>query len=287
MNTQIHAGSIIAAVDGSPHADRALYWAAEQAQLSRRPLVAVAVAGKRSRERSTEPLDHARSVAEEATTLVRRYRPEVEVSHAALSGDPRDTLVGLSDSAHLLVLGSRGRGAVGSKLLGSVSAAVTRRASCPVVVCRPGSELQVKQGIVVGADGTAESGPVLEFAFQQASLRDQPLTVLHTTWDVFASIDGPGIVDDSETVQNEARMLLAESVAGFGEKFPDVRASLQLARGYADESLTADSGRWDLIVVGRHPAESLARHITGVVATSVLERSRSTVAVVPESAPTE
>lgn len=284
MNTQIAPGSIVVAVDGSPHADRAVHWASEQAHLERRPLTTVAVADGLG-DRHTEPMDRARTVAESAAKLARVYRPELRVDHTAVPGDPRDVLPRLATTDHLLVLGSRGRGAVGSKLLGSVSAAVSRRAASPVIVCRPGAELTVKKGIVVGADATPESRPVLEFAFLQASLRDEPLTVLHTTWDVFASLDGPGIVDDSEAVQDEARRLLAESVAGFGEKFPEVRVTRQVARGYADESLTADSGRWSLIVVGRHPAESLTRRITGVVATSVLARSLSTVAVVPESRP--
>jgi nucleotide-binding universal stress UspA family protein len=285
MNTHIAPGSIVVGVDGSAHADRAVYWAAEQAHFERRPLTVVAVSGSRLNDPDSEPTERARTTAESAAKLARIYRPEIEVDHVGLPGDPREVLPRLATSDHLLVLGSRGRGAVGSKLLGSVSAAVSRHAAGPVIVCRPGSELAVKNGVVVGADGSPESRPVLEFAFQQASVRDEPLTVLHTTWDVFAALDGPGIIDDSEAVQDDARRMLAESVAGFAEKFPEVRVTRRVARGYADESLTADSGRWSLIVVGRHPTGSLVRRISGIVATSVLERSRSTVAVVPEPAP--
>ena len=40
--------------------------------------------------------------------------------------------------------------------------------------------------MLVGVEGTAEEQPVLEFAFQHASMRGLPLTVLHSFHDVFA-----------------------------------------------------------------------------------------------------
>ncbi len=47
----------------------------------------------------------------------------------------------------------------------------------------------------------------------------------------------------------------------------------------------AEMEEWDLIVVGRHPMASLARVITGSIATTVVERAHTTVAVVPDTAP--
>ena len=84
----------------------------------------------------------------------------------------------------MLVLGSRGRGQLRSLLLGSVGVALVRHARCPVVVHRPGHAGTVRDGIVVGADATEESLPVLEFAYREASLRKLPLTVLYSYWDI-------------------------------------------------------------------------------------------------------
>src|SRR6478609_2472146 len=97
MNEQIEPRSIVVAVDGSEHADRALRWAAEQAALEHRPLAVVAVG------------DDSGAMTEEGVATARRLHPGLEPRALALTGDPREVLLDLSERAGLLVLGSRGR----------------------------------------------------------------------------------------------------------------------------------------------------------------------------------
>jgi len=52
-------------------------------------------------------------------------------------GSAAKALVRTSDGAEMLVVGSRGRGGLAGALLGSVSAACTHHALCPVVVVPP------------------------------------------------------------------------------------------------------------------------------------------------------
>jgi nucleotide-binding universal stress UspA family protein len=139
--------------------------------------------------------------------------------------------------------------------------------------------------VLVGVEATAEGHPVLEFAFRHASTYGLPLTVLHSFYDAIAAVSGAQLVSDAEASLEEERLLLAESVAGFSEKFPDVSVDLQLARGLAHECIGANSERWHLIVVGRHPTDSLSRMVSSTVATAVVERAHTTVAVVPLPAP--
>ena len=54
--------------------------------------------------------------------------------------DPGEALTALSAELDLLVCGSRGYGPLRSVLLGSVSHAVVREASCPVIVVPRGRE---------------------------------------------------------------------------------------------------------------------------------------------------
>ncbi len=301
MTNNIPAGTIVVAVDGSEDSERAIHWAAEQARCERRPLTVLTATGVTTVPTAAwaayapsytlqpeELLASARAVADGALAIAVDLLPGAETHSAAVLGDPRQALVDLSRQAHLLVIGSRGRGPLRSKLLGSVSAAVSRDSHCPVVVCRPPRgrrEDEPAHGILVGADGTAESLPVIEFAYRQASLRGLPLTVLHAAWDEMGAFHGPGLTRPTDHTFEQQRLLLAESVAGFAGKFPEVRVELQPARGLAEDCLGADSARWDLIVVGRHPVDTVLRLLTGAVATAVVEHAHTNVAVVPQAEP--
>jgi len=291
----ITPGSIVVAVDGSKHAARAVSWAAEQAHLEQRPLAVVHAAGEGDVRTAAmasiegarpgalpDVLHHARAVVDDAVELARSLWPDLTIAAHPVIGDPRLVLVEASDHAHLIVMGSRGRGVFRSMLLGSVSAAVSKHAACPVVVCRPMPEGATAHGIVVGADGTPESVPVIEFAFRQASFRQLPLTVLHCFWDVAAAVSGVQEVDETVEAAQDLRLLLSESIAGLSEKYPDVKVTLRLAHGLADEGLAHMADRWGLIVVGRHPVHTMSRLLSGSVSTAVLERAHCTVAVVPE-----
>ena len=209
----------------------------------------------------------------------------MDVVSALVDADPRLALTELSTEAHLVALGSRGRGPVRTALLGSVSASVARHAHCPVVVCRPpGDPTPSSTRIVVGADGSAASRPVLEFAFEQASLRQAPLTVMHCFWEVLVATRGPGMVAASEPDDySDLWLLLAESVAGFAEKYPDVEVTQELARGLVDQCLIDHAPDAGLVVVGRSPASGWSRFLHASCALAVLERAHTTVAVVPES----
>ncbi len=267
--------SVVVAVDGSDHATRAVRWAAEQAALEHRRLVVVSVR------------DDGGSDTDDGVAAARALYPDLPVEGSVVPGDPRQVLVEVSEHAHLLVLGSRGRGAIQSMLLGSVSAAVSARAACPVVVCRPTVAHGARRGVVVGADATPESLPVIEFAHRQASLHRLPLTVLHCYWDVVAAVaqyrQASGRDVEAAAVE-ELRAVLSESVAGMAEQHPDVPVTLTLEHGLAAEALSRRHDGWDLVVVGRHPMTSLGRKVTGSTSTTVVEQAHSTVAVVPQEA---
>jgi nucleotide-binding universal stress UspA family protein len=80
---------------------------------------------------------HDRLALDEAAALA--ADAGVTVSTELLTGDPVDEIVAHADSmdADLIVVGSRGHGAVASVLLGSVSQGVLHEARRPVLVVRP------------------------------------------------------------------------------------------------------------------------------------------------------
>lgn len=285
-------GSIVVAVDGSDDSRRAVDWAADQAAAEGRSLTVVTVVPP------TEAMAAAYLVSAGVDVVALKEEIEADnrrglldvVDHVAAThagvrvhtvlthGDAREALIGACRTAHLLVMGSRGLGGFGSLLLGSVSLAVTRHAACPVVVVRPtGDHVTGHAGVLVGVDGTPNSVSVLEFAFQHASQRGLPLTVMHCFWEV-----GGLPVASTDQRFEDLRLLVAESVAGLAEKYPDVLVTTQLRRGLVDTTLGEEAEHHDLVVVGGHPRGTLWRLLLGSVSDSVLEHAHSPVAIVPE-----
>ncbi len=287
-------GSIVVGIDGSPHSDTALAWAARQARLENRALVTLYAADSAlaySRVWTDGvAIDHVqmmrdvetegRRLADDHAARARDLAPGIEVRPLVTLSDARHALLEAGEVAALLVLGSRGRGLVGALLMGSVSTAIGRHAACPVVILRPGAE-EHTGGVVVGVDGRASSGPVLDFAFRQASLSGKPLTVLHTHVDQIGVAYGlPTIPDTAEA--EEAARTLAEAVAGFTEKFPEVEVTRTLRGEAVDRALLTADAEASLIVVGRRDGGLLASIHMGA-ATAVLEHAATAVAVVPTS----
>ncbi len=136
------SGHIVVGVDGSEHSKAALRWAAKVAPIFGGVIEAMAVWGlpavasweaaflvePEEIERSTrEMLDH---------TLADVFGPELPpgLVRSIVFGDPARALIKASTHAALVVVGSRGAGALSGLLLGSVSAHCAERAKCPVTV---------------------------------------------------------------------------------------------------------------------------------------------------------
>jgi nucleotide-binding universal stress UspA family protein len=93
-----------------------------------------------------EPTEHDRAPLVEAASLAAEQGVSAETE--LLAGSPADEIVAYARSidADLIVVGSRGRGAVAGALLGSVSRGVLRQARRPVLVVR-GVEVPTKAAV--------------------------------------------------------------------------------------------------------------------------------------------
>ena len=288
-------GSIVVGVDGSDASERAVLWAADQAKLEHRPVVLVqscsptaAAAWMGAPAFDPAPMleareDSGRAQLEAAATVVHARSPSAEVYRVFDRRDPRDTLLGLSADAALVVVGSRGRGPMASLLLGSVSLAVSQHASCPVVVVRRNHD-HAHSGVVVGSDGTVRSDAAVGYAFRQAELRSLPLTIVHAFWSEQDEGYPSSARDYSRADLEDMRLLLAESVAGPRADHPDVEVTLHVERGIPDSVLLRACRDADLVVVGTHPTNALYDLLAGEVSRSVLGHARCPVAVVPDPA---
>jgi nucleotide-binding universal stress UspA family protein len=218
-----------------------------------------------------------------AGAVVEKAAPGLRVDEVFEVANPASLLVQLSSTARLVVLGSRGRGPVRSRLLGSVGVDVVRHAECPVVVHRPGDHPGlVHRGVLVAADATEESRPVLAFAFGEASLRGLPLKVVHYVYGGRSAMAGaPRVNTVDDDVERHSRAL-ATSLAGFREDYPDVHVTVETLPGLLPErGLSELSHTADLMVVGTHQRGALGRALSGSVSESVLEHASGPVALVP------
>lgn len=297
MNTQPN-GHVVVGVAESVFKGWALRWAAEQAQLEGRPLTLVNASGPvagawRDYGMDAVPTtaavlrEHGEGLLARARAVVEKIAPDVRVHEVFDIVDPSTLLIQLSSTAHLLVLGSRGRGPVRSHLLGSVGLAVVRHAACPVVVHRPNDHPGlVHRGVVVAAEATEESRPVLAFAFREASLRGLPLKVVHYVYDVREALVGTPMVGSLSEDTEAHALALAESLAGYREDYPDVHVTVEtFPRLLPEQGLVQLSRDADLTVVGTHQRGVLGRMLAGSVSESVLEHACGPVAVVPTAVP--
>jgi nucleotide-binding universal stress UspA family protein len=76
-------------------------------------------------------------VEEVKAELAGEFGPPVPVSVTAVGGGATQALLSAAEGADLLVVGSRGRGAFASAMLGSVSMQCVLHAHCPVTVVHP------------------------------------------------------------------------------------------------------------------------------------------------------
>jgi nucleotide-binding universal stress UspA family protein len=288
-------GTIVAAVDGSPSSDHAVDFAVEQALLTHRSLTLahalspmstvwlapVGLSPSMGTGVGLEALEsQAHELLAESRTDVTGRAPELEVHEVLGFGDPRQVLSDAASRASLVVLGSRGRGPVGSLLLGSVAVGVAHHAACPVVVMRPTDGAE-RSGILAAVDGSARCAPALEFAYQQASMRQLPLTVLHAYWDVrHAAVHAHGEEEGIHADEDEL-LILAETLAGMTEKYPDVEVHRTLATGLADLAVLDAAADKEMVVLGTRHGSAAHEMVYGSVACSVLEHASCAVALVP------
>jgi nucleotide-binding universal stress UspA family protein len=131
-------GEVVVGLDGSPPSLRALRFACEEAAL--RSTGITVVHAQTTPQQSTlapETADLASwSFLGSSAVAALDKCTAIQLTGRVVRGQPEDVLVDISQDAELLVLGSRGRGGLAGRILGSVSQRVVDHTGCPVAVLR-------------------------------------------------------------------------------------------------------------------------------------------------------
>lgn len=282
---------VVVGVDGSPPSTVAVAWAAREAAMRKLPLTVVHVLQSPPvqmwPEVSTPPdlvaqlEQHGQEILSAARTCAQEAIGDaaIDVQSEMVAAGVVHTLIDVSDEAQLIVVGCRGLGAIRRRLLGSVSASLIRHARCPVAVIHdedPPSTERAEAPVVVGIDGSPASESATAIAFDAAARRGVHLVAVHA-WNDLGVAELAGV--EWSAVQTEAEEALAERLAGWQERYPDVPVDRVVVPDRPARQLLEQSEKAQLTVVGSHGRGGFARMLLGSVSTAVAESARTPVIV--------
>lgn len=281
---------IVAAVDGSASAQQAAAWAAKEAVLHDCTLhlltsVAVSTGYSTGRTLPGVELEWLRSEGERIVAAVRdavreQVSAELTVTTEVTFEFVIPALLERSERVRMVVVGSRGLGALQRGLLGSVSTSVTRHAHCPVAVIHETAALDEQSAgkpVLVGVDGTDNSVPAVDYAFEEASRRGVGVVALHS-W-----TDATGLeiaVAEWDTIATDEESLLAERLAGYAERYPDVPVRRIVVADQPVRALLSESEDAQLVVVGSHGRGGFTGMLLGSTSNALIHTVECPIVVI-------
>ena len=134
--------------------------------------------------------------------------------------------------------------------------------------------------VLVGIDGSPTSQLATAIAFDEASRRRVGLVALHAWSDVgvFDGVTDSGGIDWPE-LRSEEDETMAERLAGWCERYPDVSVRRVVVRDEPAHQLV-DQSQWSqLVVVGSHGRGGFAGMLLGSISAAVVMLARLPVIV--------
>lgn len=284
------ANPIVVAYDGSPDAQAALQWAIPEAKLRGLALEIVYVRHDfATREAAAAPVSWSPAVVASllppgddivAEGAARATAAGVAVSTAVLEGPTASALADRSANAALIVMGSRGVGAIQGAFLGAVVPHVTSHSRCPVIVVR--AESDPTGPVVVGVDGSPESLETLGWAFDYAHRHGRDLHVRYAFEvpiypEIVPYVPPVEVIDE---VTRSADHAVSDEVARWTGRYPSVQVTSQAVQDRPVRALTEASREASIVVVGSHGRGGFAGMLLGSTSQALLHHTHSSVAVI-------
>jgi nucleotide-binding universal stress UspA family protein len=277
---------VVLGYDGSDFSMQALSWALDECELRGLPLTITHAwrwpYGEAAEKVKLQLYKAARHVLYHGADCARSSATQSDLSADLYEGSAAERSVELSAGADLVVVGSRGLGALARYMVGSVTAYVAAHARAPVIIVRgPGpARGAVERGPVVLGVSPTTPDVALDFAFEEAVLRQLQLVAVHAVhqpvmaWGVSAPP-----VPDFEALTWAGQEQLEERLAPWLDRHPEVRVEARAVCASAKETLRNASAQASLLVVG---AERSRHHgHLGTVVRAMVEHAPCPVAVVP------
>lgn len=258
--------SVVVGINGTESARRAAEWAAQLAQARQAKLSLVCAVDIRDSLYSgayvplVSYLDELRDRAERELTDVRDQlqgaHPELEVVSHLRDGNPVESLLDEGNGATMVVLGSRRDDRAGQLTpTGSVAVNLIAHGQSPVAVIRQGAKRSLPSTgpVVVGVDGSPASEKAVDVAFEEASSRRTELIAVNA-WSEYTSHNESLYPSYSiytwDAVREQEKLALAERLAAWREKYPDVPVRRIVTRARPETALISQGTSAQLLVVG-------------------------------------
>ena len=217
-------------------------------------------------------LGAGQEVLDRANEEIGRIAPNLPAEFVLEPGAPDVVLLKEAENAAMLVLGTDSQILIERLLDGHVAEHLAKRSPVPVGIVPERSIPQTPTGAVfVAIDATTLAAGPLRFAFEEASRRNNELYVVHVA---------PADVMFDETTALRAE--IAEILAGWSERYPDVRVTRQLLFDEADEGCRRAGEESEVLVVGRHSKSLIALLLGHPVLKQIVRKALSPCVVVPD-----
>ena len=277
---------IVVGVDPSATGAAALQWALGEAVSRQVPLVAVRAwspsvyameyAAYVSYEVEPQEIVAAQQLADEQLKLAREQVPgadAVSCTATAVRGMPAQVLVDQSVGSLMVVVGSRGHGALSRAVLGSVSSSVLHHATVQVVVVPEPRESDGSPGrVLVGLDHSAPSSAALTVAAEVARRHGRTLVPVYVRQPVYGDDPGAGTAG-LESAERRTMQLAAEAAGG-------VDVQPEVVVGHPGATLNLMARPQDLLVIGSRGRGGFEGLLLGSTSTQAAQHATCPVLVV-------
>ncbi|WBP84898.1 universal stress protein [Kitasatospora cathayae] len=277
---------VIVGVDRSEASHWAVRWAADEAAGRHLPL-RLLHAQEWPVDRGTDVADHpwaiglraaGEAVLDTARMLADERHPGLEITSELAEGRPVRVLREAADEAAQLVLGVRRLSEAHSALpTGSKGASLAGHLDCPLaLVPEPADGVSGPGPVVVGVDGSPASRAAIGFAFEEAAIGGTDVLAVEVRRP--AEAGRPELIEESLTD-------LSEALAGFREKYPDVRVRREVLTGSPAPMLATVATRARCLVIGSRGLGGFRGLLFGSTGRALVHRCTVPLVIVRNGAP--
>jgi nucleotide-binding universal stress UspA family protein len=213
----------------------------------------------------------AMDLLQRAQATAKEQGPDVKVDVQLRHGSAGAALREASKEASMVVVGTHDRHWMDGGPLTDRALQIVSASDSPVAVI-PASLGSGDTGVVVGVDGSEEALQAVRFAAAEADRDGEELTVVlafrsPARW-FETQLPSRGL---AETIVEEQRVVLSESVAGLGDKYPDLTVHQRLETDSEPAKALVDlSTGARLLVIGSRGRAGFSRLVLGSTAHAVL-----------------